>query len=163
MYNHRAGAFAEYTGELPAAAAYTDEAFLRLNAESLLTMQSLETGEVEFVGYGVQDFAALGDKIYYITSLAGQNRLNEFDPAQMSWRMLAALNAGATQLAASAENLFLLEESTGEVYRVDVETGELTAFNGCDLAELAEDGYTLDSLRLEAMSGPGKPLRRLCP
>ena len=153
LYNHRAGAFAEYTGELPAAAAYTDEAFLRLNAESLLTMQSLETGEVEFVGYGVQDFAALGDKIYYITSLAGQNRLNEFDPAQMSWRMLAALNAGATQLAASAENLFLLEESTGEVYRVDVETGELTAFNGCDLAELAEDGYTLDSLRLEAMSG----------
>ena len=30
---------------------------------------------------------------------------------------------------------------------------ELTAFNGCDLAELAEDGYALDGLRLEAMSG----------
>ena len=67
--------------------------------------------------------------------------------------MLASLSAGATQLAASAEGLFLLDGSTGEVYRVDLETGELTAFNGCDLAELAEDGYALDGLRLEAMSG----------
>ena len=47
-----------------------------------------------------------------------------------------------TQLAASAESLFALDESTGEVYRVDLETGELSAFNGCDLAELTEDGYT---------------------
>ena len=38
LYNHRAGAFAEYTGDVPAAAAYTDEAFLRLSAESLLSM-----------------------------------------------------------------------------------------------------------------------------
>ena len=153
LYNHRAGAFAEYTGDVPAAAAYTDEAFLRLSAESLLSMQSLETGDVEFVDFGVQDFAALGGKLYYITSTAGQSRLKEFDPAQMSWRMLASLSAGVTQLAASAESLFALDESTGEVYRVDLETGELSAFNGCDLAELTEDGYTLDSLRLEAMSG----------
>ena len=153
LYNHRAGAFAEYTGDVPAAAAYTDEAFLRLSAESLLSMQSLETGDVEFVDFGVQDFAALGGKLYYITSTAGQSRLKEFDPAQMSWRMLASLSAGVTQLAASAESLFALDESKGEVYRVDLETGELSAFNGCDLAELTEDGYTLDSLRLEAMSG----------
>ena len=52
LYNHRAGAFAEYTGDVPAAAAYTDEAFLRLSAESLLSMQSLETGDVEFVDFG---------------------------------------------------------------------------------------------------------------
>ena len=97
--NHRAGAFAEYTGDVPAAAAYTDEAFLRLSAESLLSMQSLETGDVEFVDFGVQDFAALGGKLYYITSTAGQSRLKEFDPAQMSWRMLASLSAGVTPVS----------------------------------------------------------------
>ena len=32
-------------------------------------------------------------------------------------------------------------------------TGALAAFNSCDVAALAEDGYTLDSLRMEAMSG----------
>ena len=153
LYNHRAGAFAEYTGDVPAAAAYTDDAYLRLSAEGLLTARALDTGEVEFVDFGVQDFAALGGRLYYITSTVGQNRLKVFDPEAMSWRMLASLSAGATQLAASAEGLFLLDGSTGEVYRVDLETGELTAFNGCDLAELAEDGYTLDGLRLEAMSG----------
>ena len=115
-----------------------------------MTAQALDTGEVEFVDFGVQDFAALGGRLYYITSTVGQNRLKVFDPEAMSWRMLASLSAGATQLAASAEGLFLLDGSTGEVYRVDLETGELTAFNGCDLAELAEDGYALDGLRLEA-------------
>ena len=49
--------------------------------------------------------------------------------------------------------LFLLNGSTGEAYRVDVGTGALAAFNSCDVAALAEDGYTLDSLRMEAMSG----------
>ena len=122
LYNHRAGAFAEYTGDVPAAAAYTDDAYLRLSAEGLLTAQALDTGEVEFVDFGVQDFAALGGRLYYITSTVGQNRLKVFDPEAMSWRMLASLSAGATQLAASAEGLFLLDGSTGEVYRVDLET-----------------------------------------
>ena len=114
LYNHRAGAFAEYTGDVPAATAYTDEAFLRLSAESLLTLQALDTGEVEFIDFGVQDFAALNGRIYYITSTVGQSRLKEFDPESMSWRMLASLSAGVTQLAASAEGIFLLDASTGE-------------------------------------------------
>ena len=42
LYNHRAGAFAEYTGDVPAAAAYTDDAYLRLSAEGLLTAQALD-------------------------------------------------------------------------------------------------------------------------
>ena len=153
LYNHRAGAFAEYTGELPASALYVDGAFLRLSAEGMLSMQALDTGNVEFIDFGVQDFAVLDGNIYYISTAAGQKRLKAFDPAQMSWRMLASLDLGVTQAAASAENLFLLNGSTGEAYRVDVGTGALAAFNSCDVAALAEDGYTLDSLRMEAMSG----------
>ena len=153
LYNHRAGAFAEYTGEVPAAALYTDDAFVRLSGEGMLSAQSLSTGEVEFVDFGVADFAVLEGKLYYITETVGQYRLKVFDPAQMSWRMLASLSAGVTQLAVSAEGLFLLDGGAGEVYRVDVGTGELTAFNGVDLVELTEEGYTLSGLRLEAMSG----------
>ena len=148
-----ADVFAEYTGELPASAAYTDEYFLRLSDEGLLSIQTLENGSVEFVDFGVEDFAVLNGNVYYITSTAGQRRLKAFDPAQMSWRMVATLEGELTQIAASAESLFLLNETTGEVYRAHIEEGTLELYNSCDLQGLASDGYTLAALRLEAMSG----------
>ena len=148
-----ADVFAEYTGELPASAAYTDEYFLRLSDEGLLSIQTLENGNVEFVDFGVEDFAVLNGNVYYITSTAGQRRLKAFDPAQMSWRMVATLEGELTQIAASAESLFLLNETTGEVYRAHIEEGTLELYNSCDLQGLASDGYTLAALRLEAMSG----------
>lgn len=49
--------------------------------------------------------------VYYISAVAGQRRLKAFDPAQMSWRMVATLEGEVTQIAASAQSLFLLNRS----------------------------------------------------
>ena len=153
LYNERAGGFAQYTGELPADALYTEESYLRLSSEGMLSIQSLASGEVEFIDFGVEDFVNLDGMVYYISAVAGQRRLKAFDPAQMSWRMVATLEGEVTQIAASAQSLFLLNESTGEVYRAHIEEGTLELYDSCDLEGLASDGYTLSGLRLEAMSG----------
>ena len=151
LYNERAGGFAPCAYQIPADAAYADGIYLRLSDEGMLSMQALDTGEVEFIDFGVEDFAYLDGTVYYISAVAGQRRLKAFDPAQMSWRMVATPAGNVTQLAASAQALFLLDEGTGEVFRL-AEDG-LEAFDRCDLEGLASEGYALSGLRLEALSG----------
>ena len=63
LYNHLAGAFAEYTGEVPAAALYTDDAFVRLSGCLLYTSRGGRHAEgiqlPHRVEYGVDEHAPI--------------------------------------------------------------------------------------------------------
>ena len=153
LYNERADGFAEYTGEISADTLYTGGFLPAPERRGPAHPAGPDPRRGRVCGLWRGDFAVLDGKVYYISSAVGQTGLKAFDPAQMSWQMLASLDESVTQIAASAESLFVLDELMGEVSRVDIEQGTLTAFERLDVSGLAEDGYTRTGLRMEALSG----------
>ena len=154
LYNHRAGAFAEYTGEVPAAALYTDDAFVRLSGEGHVERAVSKYGRSGICRFRRRRLRRAGGQALL------HHRNGRAVPPQ-------GLRPGADVLA-HARLVERGRDAAGRQRRGPVPprrrrgrgvpasmsgTGELTAFNGVDLVELTEEGYTLSGLRLEAMSG----------
>ena len=153
IYNRLTGSFDSYLGALPQSGLRTDSFELSLS-DGNLYLRDLASLVSEHIDSGVQAYAVMKGKVYYLCG-SGVTRLKCYDPAQMTWQVVLALDSAMErQLTASEKQLFLLDYR-GQVYTVDPENGALKNYVKIPDASTFDlpKGYTVSDLRIEAMHG----------
>ncbi len=153
ILNRLTGQFESYLGALPQSGLRTERFELFLSDGSLF-IRDLTSLVSEHIDSGVQAYAVMKGKVYYLCG-GGATRLKCYDPVQMTWQVVLTLDSSMErQLTASEKQLFLLDYR-GQVYTVDLESGELRNYvmlpdtSTYDLPK----GYDVSDIRIEAMHG----------
>ncbi|MBQ8506378.1 MAG: peptidoglycan-binding protein [Clostridia bacterium] len=149
------GNFVPFNGDVASEIASFDGFEIYLTDTRNLYIQEDGLAAATLVDSTVQDWAVIGETIYYLSGSASNLTLKSYDVANGLWNIILRPSADMeVQLTASENALFMLSKG-GTIYSVDVRGGMLVGF--ATLPALTSyalgNGKTLDSYRIEAVSG----------
>ena len=149
------GKFVTFNGDIAAEIADYEGFEVYLTDSNSLYVQLDGLASPTLVDTSVQDWAVIGETIYYLSGSLNKLTLKSYATATNLWRIILAPSIDMeAQLTASENALFMLSKA-GKVYSVDVYNNRLADFvtlpalNSYALG----GGKTLDSYRIEAVSG----------
>ena len=155
IYDSVRGSFVSYSGEISAEIASFESFDLTLTDSRNLYVQPHGSLFPTQVDSSVQDWAVIGETVYYLSGSAGSLTLKSYDVSNALWGVVLVPGSDIeAQLTASQNSLFMLS-SSGTVYSVDVRNGRLVGF--ATLPSLSSyalgNGLSLSAYRIEAVSG----------
>ncbi len=155
IYDSVRQSFVSFAGEVASEIASFEDFDLYLTDSHNLYVQEHGNLFSTQVDSSVQDWAVIGNTVYYLTGSAGNLTLKSYGVGNALWSVVLAPSADMeTQLTASQNSLFMLSKS-GTVYSVDVKNGRLVGF--ATLPSLSSyalgNGKNLSAYRIEAVSG----------
>ncbi len=148
------GDFAPYGGDIAQRIDTYDDFEVYLTDSNSLYMQKFNSLTSTLVDSSVQDWAVIGNTIYYLTGNSAALTLKSFDVNNVLWKTILQPTNMYPQLTASNGKLFMLSQSN-QVFTVDTATGNLQSFASLPSLQsyAVSNGKQLDSYRIEAVSG----------
>ena len=155
IYDSVRKSFVSFAGEISSEIASFEDFDLYITDSRNLYVQSHGVLFATLVDSSVQDWAVIGDTVYYLSGSADNLTLKSYDVGNALWSVILTPGSDMeAQLTASQNSLFMLSKS-GTVYSVDVKNGRLVGF--ATLPSLSSyalgNGKSLSAYRIEAVSG----------
>ena len=155
IYDSVRGSFVSYSGEISAEIASFENFDLTLTDSRNLYVQPHGSLFPTQVDSSVQDWAVIGETVFYLSGSADNLTLKSYDVSNALWNVVLVPGSDIeAQLTASQNSLFMLSTS-GTVYSVDVRNGRLVGF--ATLPSLSSyalgNGLSLSAYRIEDVSG----------
>ncbi len=149
------GNFVPYDGSIASEIASFEGFELQISDNRNLYVQTSNDLAPVLVDSSVQQWAVIGDTVYYLSGTAESAVLKAYDTANALWSVVCTPGSDMEmQLTASEGKLFMLSKDH-IVYTVDLESGALSLF--ANLPDPASyglgSGKSIESYRIEAVSG----------